>query len=278
MMNVVNFGHGALFLLGGYIAYQIVARSHLSFWAALIVAPLALGVIGIAIEILILRPIYDQEPIVGLLATYGMTLIVQTSVIAIWGSVPKTYNVPGYLSTSTNLGITSEPISGCSSPAWGSSSPSSLPISDEDPAVDDSSGGSRLGDDQLPRREHADSVHGHVLHRPRHRRSRRDAPRGGSGSHTGPRPTVPDPRLHRRRRGWRRVAVRQRHLGTGGRWAMFLAPVVFGSFAIAARHAGYNALAAVLARLDGSLMPYLIMIVVLLVRPRGLFGQEGLLE
>ena len=281
MMNVVNFGHGALFMLGGYIAYQIVARSHLSFWAALIVAPLALGVIGIVIEILILRPIYDQEPIVGLLATYGMTLIVQTSVIAIWGSVPKTYNVPGFLSTSTNLGITSEPTFRLFVAGLGvvvtvviyllvMKTQFGLTIR---AGVQDSEMTSFLGVN-MPIRFTAMFFIGLAI-----------AGLAGTlrGAEVGLTPGLGQQYLTL---AFIVVVVG----GVGSLFgsvisglvvgeAMFLAPVVFGSFAIAARHAGYNTLAAVLGVGSiGHLMPYLIMIVVLLVRPRGLFGQEGLLE
>ncbi|MCT9097820.1 branched-chain amino acid ABC transporter permease [Haloarchaeobius sp. HME9146] len=107
LMNVVNFAHGALFMLGAYLAYQLVAVMNLPFFAALIVAPLLVGVVGAAIELLALRRLYGQEPIVGLLATFGLTLMLQEWIRYQWGSTPLSMEIPASLSTTTNLGVTS---------------------------------------------------------------------------------------------------------------------------------------------------------------------------
>jgi branched-chain amino acid transport system permease protein len=107
LMNVVNFAHGALFMAGAYIAYHVVAVLGLSFWVALVVAPLAVGVVGILMEVLVLRRVYGQEPIVGLLATFGMTLMFQEAVRAIWGSTPLRFDTPALLDGPLSLGVTS---------------------------------------------------------------------------------------------------------------------------------------------------------------------------
>lgn len=106
LMNVVNFAHGALFMAGAYVAYHVVAVMSLPFWAALVVAPLAVGVVGIVMEVAVLRRIYGQEPIVGLLATFGLTLMFEESIRAIWGSSPLRFDTPAIISGPFNLGVT----------------------------------------------------------------------------------------------------------------------------------------------------------------------------
>ena len=70
LMGVVNFAHGALFMLGAYFSFQLVAAWGLPFWVALLVVPIAVGVVGVAMEMTVLRPLYGQEPVIGLLATF----------------------------------------------------------------------------------------------------------------------------------------------------------------------------------------------------------------
>ncbi len=106
LMNVVNFAHGALFMGGAYVAYHIVAVLGLSFWVALVVAPLAIGVVGIVMEVAVLRRLYGQEPIVGLLATFGLTLMFQEVVRATWGSTPLRFDTPALISGSADIGVT----------------------------------------------------------------------------------------------------------------------------------------------------------------------------
>lgn len=103
LMNIVNFAHGALFMLGAYVAYHVVAILQLPFVVALVVAPLAVGVVGIAIEVLVLRRLYDQEPLVGFLATFGLTLMLEEAIRAQWGSTPLSFDMPGILATSFEL-------------------------------------------------------------------------------------------------------------------------------------------------------------------------------
>jgi branched-chain amino acid transport system permease protein len=106
LMNVVNFAHGALFMAGAYFAYHVVVVMNLPFWAALVVAPIAVGAVGIVMEVAVLRRIYGQEPIVGLLATFGLTLMFEEAIRAIWGSSPLRFETPALISGPFNLGIT----------------------------------------------------------------------------------------------------------------------------------------------------------------------------
>jgi branched-subunit amino acid ABC-type transport system permease component len=106
LMGVVNFAHGALFMLGAYFSYQVVAVWGLPFWAALVAAPVLVGLVGVAVELSILRRIYDQEPIIGLLATFGLTLMVEEAVRAVWGAAPLGFQTPPLLSGGTDLVVT----------------------------------------------------------------------------------------------------------------------------------------------------------------------------
>jgi branched-subunit amino acid ABC-type transport system permease component len=105
-MGVVNFAHGALFMLGAYFAFQVVSILGLSFWVALVVAPLLVGVVSLVVELLILRRLYGEGPIIGLLATFGVTLMLEELTRAVWGNAPLDFAVPAVLSAPTDLGVT----------------------------------------------------------------------------------------------------------------------------------------------------------------------------
>ena len=106
LMGVVNFAHGALFMLGAYFSFQLVAGWGLPFWTALVVVPVAVGVVGVAMEVTVLRPLYGKAPVIGLLATFGLTLMAEEVTRAVWGAAPLSFEVPPVLATSTNLGVT----------------------------------------------------------------------------------------------------------------------------------------------------------------------------
>ena len=106
LMGVVNFAHGALFMLGAYFAFQFVAAWNLPFAVALLAAPLVVGVVGAIMEIVALRPLYGEEPIIGLLATFGLTMMVEEATRAVWGGTPLGFSQPAVLATSTDLLVT----------------------------------------------------------------------------------------------------------------------------------------------------------------------------
>ena len=86
--RIVNFAHGSFYMLGAYVAYSLVARSGgsvLGFWGAVVAAALAVGVIGILVELLVLRRIYRAPELFQLLATFGVVLVVQDVTRLIWG-------------------------------------------------------------------------------------------------------------------------------------------------------------------------------------------------
>jgi branched-subunit amino acid ABC-type transport system permease component len=88
LMGVINFAHGAFFMLGGYLAFAVTAQLELPFWAALILAPIGVGILGVLMERFLLRRLYGTDPINGLLLTFGIALMIEESVRYVWGSSP----------------------------------------------------------------------------------------------------------------------------------------------------------------------------------------------
>jgi len=86
--RIVNFAHGSLYVLGLYIAYSCVERfaGAIGFWPALLLAPLAVGLLGAAIEILLLRRIYHAPELLQLLATFALVLIIRDAALWLWGA------------------------------------------------------------------------------------------------------------------------------------------------------------------------------------------------
>ena len=86
--RIVNFAHGSLYMLGAYIAYSLVTwlpRGHVPFWGGVLAAALAVGLIGVVVEVLVLRRIYKAPELFQLLATFGLVLVVQDVALAVWG-------------------------------------------------------------------------------------------------------------------------------------------------------------------------------------------------
>jgi branched-chain amino acid transport system permease protein len=87
--RIVNFAHGSLFMLGSYIAYSLITRiggTGIGYWTAVLLAAIAVAIIGALIELLLLRRIYRAPELFQLLATFALTLIVQDAVLQLWGS------------------------------------------------------------------------------------------------------------------------------------------------------------------------------------------------
>ncbi len=87
--RIVNFAHGSLYMLGAYLAFTIVTnlpRGHAGFWGGVVLAALAVGVIGALLEMLLLRRIYRAPELFQLLATFGVVLVVQDVALLVWGA------------------------------------------------------------------------------------------------------------------------------------------------------------------------------------------------
>lgn len=103
VQHFVNFAHGGFFLLGAYLAYT-VTREGLGFWAALLIAPPAVAAIGFAVERLFLRRLYRAEHIYQIVGTFALLLIIRETVIVIWGPFTQTLTAPQVLRGVVDLG------------------------------------------------------------------------------------------------------------------------------------------------------------------------------
>jgi branched-chain amino acid transport system permease protein len=84
LLGVMNFAHGELYMLGAYAGIALIGLTH-SFWIAILIAPLVVGVVGAITEVATLRPIYRREPLYGLILTFGLALVFREGVRQIWG-------------------------------------------------------------------------------------------------------------------------------------------------------------------------------------------------
>lgn len=109
LMGVINFAHGALFMLGAYFAFTVTVQLGLSYWAALVIAPIGVGIIGLAMELVTIRPLYDEPPEIALLLTFGLAMMFEEATRFIWGPAPKSYPTPKLLSQPVSFGFTTVP-------------------------------------------------------------------------------------------------------------------------------------------------------------------------
>jgi branched-chain amino acid transport system permease protein len=105
LLGIVNFAHGALYMLGAYVAFIGMDKLGINYWAALIVAPIVIGALGVVIEKLFLRHLYKIDPIYGLLLTFGLALIAEGALRYTFGVSGQSYDKPELLSGSTDLGF-----------------------------------------------------------------------------------------------------------------------------------------------------------------------------
>jgi branched-chain amino acid transport system permease protein len=97
LLNVINFCHGALYMLGAFVAYFLLEKAGIGYWPALLVAPLVVGLFGVLIERLFLRRLSGLDPLYGLLLTYGLALILQGVFLNYFGSSGLPYDMPRQL-------------------------------------------------------------------------------------------------------------------------------------------------------------------------------------
>jgi branched-chain amino acid transport system permease protein len=113
VLRVVNFAHGALFMLGAFTTYILGQPSSLgldpsagvSFWVALVLAPVAVGLFGMLLERLFIRRLYSLDPLYNFLLTFGLTLILQDAMRLRFGMQGQPYRAPVELAGATNLGL-----------------------------------------------------------------------------------------------------------------------------------------------------------------------------
>src|SRR5438132_5960045 len=105
LLDVVNFAHGAQYMLGAFVAWMALQYLGINYWSALILVPLAVGVLGMVFERLVLRRLYGLDPLYGLLLTFGLALVLEGIFQNAFGISGKSYPVPDLLQGGTNLGF-----------------------------------------------------------------------------------------------------------------------------------------------------------------------------
>jgi len=105
LLGIVNFAHGALYMIGAYVAWIGLEVFGLNYWVSLIVSPLVVGALGVLIERTLLKQLYKLDPLYGLLLTFGLALIAEGLFREQFGVSGQQYNVPELLQGATNLGF-----------------------------------------------------------------------------------------------------------------------------------------------------------------------------
>ena len=95
LSGVINFAHGGFLAIGGYLAYTLIP--YVGFWGALLVAPLLTAFLGVVVERLLIRRLYGRDPLYSLLLTFGLAFIFEDVTRTIWGAQSLPYQVPGWL-------------------------------------------------------------------------------------------------------------------------------------------------------------------------------------
>ncbi len=95
MMGVLNFAHASFYMLGAYLGYQITRT--IGYWPGLLIAPLAVGLLGAGVERFCLRLVHRHGHVAELLFTFGLAFVIEEVVVVLWGRVPLDYRVPALL-------------------------------------------------------------------------------------------------------------------------------------------------------------------------------------
>lgn len=102
MMNVLNFAHASFYMLGAYFAYSVLQFTG-NFWLALVISPLLLLIIGALVERFLLRKVHVYGHVHELLLTFGLAYIIQEAVKLVWGTTPQAMPLAGFLADTVNL-------------------------------------------------------------------------------------------------------------------------------------------------------------------------------
>ena len=105
LLNIINFTHGAQYMLGAFMAYFLLQGVGLGYWWALLLAPIAVGLVGVLMERLLLQRLYGLDHLYGLLLTFGLGLIIQGLFRNSFGSSGLPYAIPSELTGGRNLGF-----------------------------------------------------------------------------------------------------------------------------------------------------------------------------
>ncbi|HMV62833.1 MAG TPA: branched-chain amino acid ABC transporter permease [Zoogloea sp.] len=110
LLNIINFSHGAQYMLGAFVAWIALTRFEINYWVMLIAAPLLVGAFGVVLERTMLRKLYKLDHLYGLLLTFGLALIIEGVFRDQFGISGESYEVPEALAGGINLGFMFLPI------------------------------------------------------------------------------------------------------------------------------------------------------------------------
>ena len=105
LLNIINFAHGALYMTGAFVAWMLLNYLGLGYWWALVLSPLVVGMFGMLIEKTMLKHLYKLDHLYGLLLTFGLALILEGSFTNAYGVSGSPYQIPSALSGGFNLGF-----------------------------------------------------------------------------------------------------------------------------------------------------------------------------
>ena len=105
MLNIINFAHGALFMMGAFCSWMLLNYAGIGYFPALFLAPLIIGIFGLVLEKTIISRLYKLDHLYGLLLTFGMALVIEGLFRNAYGSSGMPYRIPEVLQGATNLGF-----------------------------------------------------------------------------------------------------------------------------------------------------------------------------
>jgi branched-chain amino acid transport system permease protein len=97
LSGVINFAHGGFLVVGAYLAYFLIP--YVGFWGALVVAPVLTGILGLLVERVLIRPLYGRDPLYSLLLTFGLAFMLEDGTRFIWGPATLPFSVPDWLTS-----------------------------------------------------------------------------------------------------------------------------------------------------------------------------------
>ncbi len=110
LLNIINFSHGALYMMGAFVSWIGLTQFGMNYWMSLVVTPVIVGVVGVVIERLLLRHLYKLDHLYSLLLTFGLALIAEGVFRNIYGISGETYEVPELLQGGVDLGFMFMPL------------------------------------------------------------------------------------------------------------------------------------------------------------------------
>jgi branched-chain amino acid transport system permease protein len=110
LLNIINFSHGALYMMGAFVSWLALTHFGVSYWVSLLLSPLIVGVLGVIIERLLLRHLYQLDHLYSLLLTFGLALIAEGVFSNLFGISGETYEVPELLQGGVDLGFMFLPL------------------------------------------------------------------------------------------------------------------------------------------------------------------------